>query len=189
MAGLKNSGGNKNYVNFSSKPDPAFNLVNKQDGEWKVTGTYNTFEGKLVGASIGEYEYKGETKNKLNLEFEVNGDTYSISFNMNGVAKSVINTLSNDNYFGKNLKLSVYKKNDFANIFISCDDEKIGWKFGPEQVSKIFNQDHRWIDMFNKYIQQNADNYVASNKVEDPMENVLEKNVTGSDIIEDDLPF
>ena len=185
MAGLKNTSGSKHYVNFSSKPDPAFNLVSKQGDEWKVTGSYNTFEGKLTYAEIGEYTYKGEVKKKLILEFDVEGTQYSISFNMNGIAKSIINTLSSENFFGKNLKLSTYKKGDFANIFITCGDERAGWKFGPDQVSKIFNQDHRWVDMFEKYVKANAESYKKANlPQEDPIEAVID--ISKDD---DDLPF
>ena len=83
------------------------------------------------------------SKDNLVLVFESDNSTYSISFNFNSVSKSIINTLANGNYFGQVLKLSLYKKGDYANIYITCDGEKIGWKFDAQQVSKIFSQDQQ----------------------------------------------
>lgn len=184
--GLSNKGSSSKYVNCVSKPEPQFNLMETNGDGWVVHSSYNNFEGQLIGASTTTYEYKGEVKNKLVLEFDVDGDKYNISFNLNSVSKSLINTLSNQNCFGKILKLSLYKKGDFANIFITCDGERIGWKFGPEQVSKIFNQDDRWVDMFNKYVKPEAEKYQQT--AEDPIDKIKipTSPITTED---DDLPF
>ena len=93
--GLGNSGSNKVFVNCVSKPEPLFNVMTSTNDKWIVSGTYNTFEGKLINAYVTTYEYKGESKDKLVLEFDSDNSTYSISFNFNLVSKSIINTLAN----------------------------------------------------------------------------------------------
>lgn len=182
--GLGNSGSNKVFVNCVSKPEPLFNVMTSTNDKWIISGTYNTFEGKLINAYVTTYEYKGESKDKLVLEFDSDNSTYSISFNFNSVSKSIINTLANGNYFGQVLKLSLYKKGDYANIYITCDGEKIGWKFDAQQVSKIFSQDQRWVDMFNKYVKENAEAYNKKNQPD-----VIDNIKPVINIEDDDLPF
>jgi hypothetical protein len=155
--GIKTKSGGAIYnVKIYDQKTPVVEKIEKVDNEYKVTERGSNFSGKLVGCSVEQYEYKGDTKRKLILKFlDEEGGNESLSMNFNYLTLGIINTLSNeDDLHGRELELAFYEKDENARCYMTmAGTEKMNWKFSGDEFSKISKAgEPKWEDMFNQFI-------------------------------------
>lgn len=167
--GLSNSTSSKVYVKLKADvadKTVAFVTSKKENGDWVEADRYTNFDGKLVGFKFDSYEWKKKTYTKIEMTFVSDGETYVVSTNMSTLGKNLINSLSSrEDLFGLSVSLSVWgaEKNGNwnANIAVRTGEEKIGWKYTWDELTKLFGKkygaewfksEELWVNMAEKFI-------------------------------------
>jgi len=145
--GLSNSEQTKtSYVKmFSKEPgtddvNAFFGMSEKVDGKWQTTQRFDTVEGLLVSATVGEFVYQNDTKKTLKLVFtDESGERIQVESSFTLLTYNVINTLYGCD-FDKPIKIKLYVKkgNDknMAAAYIENGGERASWAYEPSQLPK-----------------------------------------------------
>lgn len=145
--GLSNSEQTKTtYVKMFSK-EPGTDDVNaffgkseKVDGKWQTTQRFDTIEGILTSAGVGEFTYQNDTKKTLKLVFtDESGERVQIESTFTLLTYNVINALYGCN-LEKPIKIKLYVKKgtdrNMAAAYIENGGERASWAYEPSQLPK-----------------------------------------------------
>ena len=124
--------------NANQKKTNAFAMVVKKNGQWTedLTNTFNTMEGHIIGATYGEYEYKGKMNKRYNLIFDCGeSGKYKVGFGFSIVNKGIINTLANMPDFTQAISISYYiNNNGYTSASVRRNGERVSWKVDHEEI-------------------------------------------------------
>jgi hypothetical protein len=145
--GLSNSEQTKtSYVKmFSKEPgtddvNAFFGMSEKVDGKWQTTQRFDTVEGMLISATVGEFVYQNDTKKTLKLVFtDESGERVQVESSFTLLTYNVINALFGCN-FEKPIKIKLYVKKgtdkNMAAAYIENGGERASWVYEPSQLPK-----------------------------------------------------
>jgi hypothetical protein len=145
--GLSNSEQTKtSYVKmFSKEPgtddvNAFFGMSEKVDGKWQTTQRFDTVEGFLISATVGEFVYQNDTKKTLKLVFtDESGERVQVESSFTLLTYNVINALYNCD-FDKPIKIKLYVKKgaekNMAAAYIENGGARASWAYEPSQLPK-----------------------------------------------------
>lgn len=161
-----------------------FQKQEKVNGIWESTDTYNNLDGTIKEVRLDSYEYKNELKKKLVIILSDGPELFKVDINLNGVAKSIINTLASElEFMGSQLSLSLYMKGEYCRVAILIDDRRGDWRIKGDDL-KAMDSDIKWVKLFDKFIKPQNDEFQEKNAHTQSAEPVAASSET-----EDDLPF
>ncbi len=113
----------------------------------KTNGQIQKFEsvsGNLIKLGKHSHVYEGEFIEKLDMFLEDKDELYQISFGIHSyLAHNLLNLLASipTNLPMRIIKLSAYKKDNFIKLFALINNEKLTWKYSPNEIPTETNND------------------------------------------------
>ena len=121
-----------------------FRKVEKVNGSWTETETYNEFGGKLIDVGFDQYEYKGDTKENVVLLFDVDGAKYKVQMNMNFTTRAIFNSILNDpKKAAEFVYIRTYLYNGYGSVYVAPVDgargkeESFQWRWPYDKLPKV----------------------------------------------------
>jgi hypothetical protein len=118
------------------KIDPTFEIREKIEGKWVVTGTNASVSGDLTRIEIKENNWEGNVYHtvSLTLKDSVLGETYLVDTKLNMLSRSLYNSLLNLEEY-TDLKIGLYtSKKDFASVALRQKGNMVNWKFSLSEI-------------------------------------------------------
>src|SRR5574343_559055 len=80
-----------------SKGELRFFKQEKKGDSWQDAGSYNQFEGTLIGVEVKEFEYEGKKRESLQLKFNDGQTTDVITLGFDSIiARNILNGLAGE---------------------------------------------------------------------------------------------
>lgn len=208
--GAKNSESQQaTFWKLNSKADgkvsPAFYKVEKVNGKWATTQSFDTLYGRVVAIETGSFEWNGEVSYKVKIALkDEKGQLDIVDCMFNSVTYSILNTLSASD-LSKVISMQLYDKVDKNNpakywgqVSIKVGEEKGTWKYKPEEIPKAIEgkvgtkvvKDHTpviefWIGVVENEIKPAIAAQSINNVADIPDTGIMDESSEGSS----DLPF
>ena len=130
---------------------PTWGIQDKVEGKWEVVETGSNLTGKVVSIEKDSYDYRGQKQHKVKIGIKDGEELFMLELGYGYYSRNILNTLAGiGSLSGKEIDLSIYRKDTFVSVFTTCNGEKTEWMTPAAELPK--KDTDGWLDSFEMFI-------------------------------------